>query len=233
MEAIVLAGGLGTRLKPIISDIPKPMAPIEGKPFLHYLFGFLKKNGIQKVILSTGYKHQIIENYFGKNYLGISIEYSVEDFPLETGGAVKKAMELIHSKEVFVLNGDTYFGISLKELYETHISLHSQLTVALKRMKNPKRYGVIETEGNRIVEFHEKNSVQSEGCINGGIYVIKPELFDNIATPEKFSLEKDFLEKYVRHVRMNSCFSDSYFIDIGIPEDYLLAQKELPKKYAE
>ena len=228
MEAIVLAGGLGTRLRPLISDIPKPMAPIDGRPFLEYIMEYLQYQGINRVIMSTGYKHGVIKSYFRNQYKGISIKYSVEDEPLGTGGAIKKALEFVSDDNVFILNGDTLFCVNFKKLYQSHINMNSDLTIALKILKNPDRFGIIETLNNKIVNFKEKTTNRI-GTINGGIYIIKTELLKTIQTPEKFSFERDFLEKYVNYFHFNAYNSEDYFIDIGIPKDYLIAQKELPK----
>jgi D-glycero-alpha-D-manno-heptose 1-phosphate guanylyltransferase len=227
MEAIILAGGLGTRLRPIVSDLPKPMAPIRGKPFLQYIFEYLRIQGIRKVVLSTGYKHQMIESYFGSQYHEISLVYSQEKEPLGTGGAVKKALENITTNHVFVLNGDTFFNINLEDLYQLHLLLNSDVTLALKPMKNPARYGIIKTAGDKVLSFNEK-SLKKQGTINGGIYVLKKNLFKGISISETFSFEQDFLKKYADSLQFNAYKSDAFFIDIGIPEDYQAAQRKLP-----
>ena len=226
MEAIVLAGGLGTRLRSLITDIPKPMAPVNGKPFLYFIFEYLYKQGINRVILSIGYKHDVIEDFLGNCYKNIHIIYSVEDEPLGTGGAIKKALEKVSCSEVFILNGDTFFGINLNNLYQKHLLLESNLTLALKPMKEIDRYGIVLTSGDRIIKFEEKK-YQKTGNINGGLYIARNDLFSNIDLPEKFSFEKDFLEVYCNILIFNSYIEDSYFIDIGIPKDYETAQREL------
>ena len=229
MEAIILAGGYGTRLRQVISGIPKPMAPINGKPLLEYILGHLQKQGIRKVILSTGYKHEIIEQYFENQFNDIKIVYSVESEPLGTGGAIKKALDYVTSDHIFILNGDTFFQVNFNELYQTHLQINSDLTIVLKNMENPDRFGIIETLNNKVISFKEK-TYKSEGTVNGGVYVIKSRLLQKIEIPEKFSFEKDFMENYFSTFNFNTFKSDAYFIDIGIPEDYLLAQKELPKQ---
>ena len=131
LEAIVLAGGLGTRLKSVVSNVPKPMAPIGDKPFLEYILKYLKKNGITRAILSVGYKSEIIEEYFGNNFEGIDLVYSVEKEPLGTGGAIKKAMSKVKSNQVYIINGDTFFDINLKSLI---LEDNSKIILSLKHI---------------------------------------------------------------------------------------------------
>jgi D-glycero-alpha-D-manno-heptose 1-phosphate guanylyltransferase len=232
-EAVILAGGLGTRLKPVVAEIPKPMAPIAGKPFLCYLFELLKRYQFDKVILATGYKHEKIFEYFQTKYKDIDIEYSVEDQPLGTGGAIKKAFERSTSDDVLLLNGDTLFNVNIGQLSLQHKLASPGLTIALKPMSHFSRYGnVLVDPESRVVGFEEKKSVIS-GYINGGVYRIKPSVFNSYNFPLKFSFETDFLEKYAGELLIHAFISDSYFIDIGIPEDYQKAQIELPKLIGE
>lgn len=226
MKAIILAGGLGTRLRTVVSDLPKPMAPIGNRPFLAYLFDYLENQGVNKVILSTGYKHEVIENYFGNQYQRISILYSREEEPLGTGGAIKKAFEKVEDENVFILNGDTFFAVNLMEMKSNHLNSQVDLTIALKPLENFDRYGVVLTAGNRITAFKEKG-YQKIGNINGGIYLANQSLFEGLTLPAKFSFEKDVLEEQVNYKQFSSYVTDSYFIDIGIPQDYEKAQKEL------
>lgn len=227
MEAIILAGGMGTRLRSVIKDIPKPMAPIHERPFLSLLLDELAEQGFQHVILSTGYRHEVIEEYFGQHYQGMQLSYSREDEPLGTGGAVRKAFQKVSAKEVFLLNGDTMFRVDLKEMQGFHHQQKADLTMALKPMQDSSRYGVVETEDYRVVGFHEKRSQQS-GLINGGIYLLGQHLYDHLLTmDEKFSFERDFMEVHYRDLKMLAFSSDAYFVDIGIPEDYERAHQEL------
>lgn len=228
MEAIILAGGFGTRLKSVVSDLPKPMAPIGNRPFLAYILDYLLKQGISRVILSTGYKHEVIEDHFGDKYKELEVCYSIEKQPLGTGGAIKKALDLAKENAVLILNGDTFFNVDLQQLAESHSKLKSDLTLSLKPMENFDRYGVVLTSGSRVIQFEEKKHVE-KGNINGGIYLANRSLFDGITMPEKFSFETDFMEKYNQQLNFNVFISDGYFIDIGIPSDYEKAQLELPK----
>jgi len=231
-EAIILAGGLGTRLRGIIKDIPKPMAEVCGKPFLSYILEFLDKYEITRVILSVGYRWEVIKNFFGDSYKDIRLVYAIEEALLGTGGAIKNALKYIHDSEVFILNGDTFFNINLVSFYKLHKKKNSKLSVALKEVSFAGRYGVIEIdENNRIISFFEKpfNSQESRFLINGGIYLLNKEFFNSLASEEKFSFERDFLEKYYKDYKFYGFSFDDYFIDIGVPEDYERAQKEFKK----
>ncbi len=226
--AIVLAGGLGTRLRGVINDLPKPMAMINGKPFLHYVFVYLSRQKVTKAILSVGYKAEVIEAHFGNKYLEVEIVYSKEDEPLGTGGAIKKAFQSVDDF-AFVLNGDTFFDIDLNGLQEFHFNTSADISMALKLMHNFDRYGTVETEDERIVKFEEKKPVE-EGLINGGVYFLNKETLAGVEA-ERFSFEKEVLEKYVSVKKINGKVFGNYFIDIGIPEDYTKAQIDFKKLF--
>ena len=216
---IILAGGFGTRLSTVVKDVPKPMAPINGKPFLHYIFKELQHQKIKQVVLSVGHLKEVIQDYFQDSYLGISIQYAIENEPLGTGGGIKHAFNFVED-DAFVLNGDTFFDIELSKLKKTD----ADISIALKPMFNFDRYGTVELNNeNRIVSFNEKKHCE-HGLINGGVYYFKKSLFDKIETERKFSFEKDILEKHLHHLQIQGTVFDNYFIDIGIPEDYKQAQ---------
>ena len=225
MEAIVLAGGLGTRLQSVVSDVPKPMAPIGTKPFLEYILKYLKKNGISRVILSVGYKWETIQNYFTNEYDGIELVYSVETEPLGTGGAIKKALESIEEQEVYIVNGDTFFDIELQKLTLVH---NSKMILSLKTMHNFDRYGCVECDDNGYVTDFAEKEFRKVGNINGGVYLAKKDLFEAYTLDDKFSFE-EFMQKEYMNLKISSKVFDSYFIDIGIPEDYAKAQSEIGK----
>ncbi|MGD9992057.1 MAG: nucleotidyltransferase family protein [Salinivirgaceae bacterium] len=228
-EVIILAGGLGTRLKDAVKDVPKPMAPIGNLPFLAYLFQYLKKFPINKVVLAVGHKHESISNYFGNQYLGIEIDYAIENEPLGTGGAIANALQLTKNKTVFLLNGDTFFKVNLLQLLQHHQKSKAQLTLALKPMQQFDRYGTVETRDSQIIKFNEKKPV-NEGLINGGVYVIEKQSVESLNLPIKFSFEKEILEKETAHWNMQALICEGYFIDIGIPCDYNRAQLDLPNQ---
>lgn len=227
MEAIVLAGGFGTRLRYVVSDVPKPMASVCNKPFLEYILNYLCNNGISRVVMGTGYKHEAIEAYFGTNYGNIELVYSVEDTPLFTGGAIKKALKSCNESYVYVINGDTFFDVDLTAMYQFHVEQQSDLTIAIKYMEQFERYGTLELNGARITGFREKQT-KDVGYINGGIYLMHKDLLEQIAE-EKFSFESDFMEKKVKELSFTAFESKGYFIDIGIPEDYAKAQVDFEK----
>jgi len=219
MEAIILAGGLGTRLRDVITGLPKPMAPVNNKPFLHYLFKWIKQYPVKKLVISAGYKSESIVSYFGNSIFDIPVEYVIEDKPLGTGGAVIYALHKTSGPEVLILNGDTYFPINLNKLVAFHSINKSGFTVALKRMHDFDRYGTVECRGHAIVKFNEKKFC-SDGLINGGIYLINRELIESWELSGAFSLEKDVMEKVAGKSALKGMVFDDLFIDIGIPEDY-------------
>lgn len=226
-EAIVLAGGLGTRLKGKIPDLPKPMAPLDGRPFLEYMLKYLGDYGIEHVILSVGYKSEAISEYFGGQYENIRISYALEKEPLGTGGGIQLAMGLAEGEHVYVLNGDTFFRVNLHDLSEFYFAHGADLCMTVKRKRDFFRYGTVELDVCKVVGFKEKQPVRT-GLINGGVYITSTSVFDRFDLPEKFSFETDFLEKQLEHLKIYAMRCSEYFIDIGIPADYEKAVKELP-----
>jgi D-glycero-alpha-D-manno-heptose 1-phosphate guanylyltransferase len=225
-EAIVLAGGLGTRLRSAVPDLPKCMATVAGKPFLYYVIGYFQHQGIEKFILSLGYKHEIIEEYIHTEFRTGDFKFVVEDEPLGTGGAIRLACKQATEKTALILNGDTFFRIRLEKLSAFHHMCGADCTLSLKPMKNFERYGVVElSKDYSIKSFHEKKYYE-EGLINGGVYALNTGKFMQEALPEKFSFEKDYLETLYPQRRMFGVVQDEYFIDIGIPGDYQKAQAE-------
>jgi len=223
MQAIVLAGGFGTRLQSVVSDVPKPMAPINDTPFLEYILKYLQKNKVTKVILSVGYKWEIIKNYFGDKFKNMELVYSIEDEPLGTGGAIKKALQLVDDSKVYIINGDTFFNIDLSSL---KLKQNSKLQLSLKKMYEFDRYGSVEIDKeNNVINFTEK-SFKKEGNINGGIYLIKKNIFNDFSLPIKFSFE-EFMQEHYKTLNTTAKVFEDYFIDIGIPKDYKKAQKEI------
>ena len=225
-EAIVLAGGFGTRLRKVVSDVPKPMAPMdaEGTPFLAFVLKQLAGQGFAKIILSVGYMAEVIQQYFGASYAGLELLYSIEDEPLGTGGAVKKAMALCSGEFVFVLNGDTYFDVDFAEIERQHRKTGADFTLAAREMSDFDRYGALTlTEADRVIAFGEKKYC-AHGFINGGIDSLGRTLLSAM-DKKVFSLEKDFLEEKIDTLHIAAYKSNGYFIDIGIPEDYQRAKE--------
>ncbi|MBD3842388.1 MAG: nucleotidyltransferase family protein [Campylobacterales bacterium] len=223
MEAIVLAGGLGTRLRSVVSDLPKPMAPIGGKPFLEYILKYLQKNGITRAILSVGYKWETIKEYFGDKFENIELIYSVEDKPLGTGGAIKKAMNQVKNSQVYIINGDTFFDVDLKSL---DLKDKSKLILSLKHMTDFDRYGCVESDENNLVTAFTEKGYRDIGNINGGIYLASKDIFTHYNLGEVFSFE-EFMQVNFKELKISVKVFENYFIDIGIPEDYEKAQSEI------
>lgn len=226
-SVIILAGGLGTRLRSVVSDLPKCMAPVNGKPFLAYVIAYFQQQGINNFIFSLGYKHQVIEAYLNKQYSSLNIQYSIEEEPLGTGGAIKKACALATEKNVLITNGDTLFKANISSLQNFHAQKNADCTLALKPMKNFDRYGVIELNDDDSIKSFNEKKYYNQGLINGGLYKLNVQSFLSESFPEKFSFETAYLEKFYSTHNMFGLVEDKYFIDIGIPEDYERANEEL------
>jgi D-glycero-alpha-D-manno-heptose 1-phosphate guanylyltransferase len=226
-EAIILAGGLGTRLRSAVPELPKCMAPILAKPFIGYLLDYLQQQGIETYIFSLGYKHQVIEQYLDTQYPHLNKIYSVEQEPLGTGGAIRLAAAKANTSDVLVLNGDTFFKIDVTKLAGFHFMCGADCTLNLKPMTSFDRYGMVELNKDYSVKaFHEKQYYE-KGLVNGGAYALNTARFLAEALPQRFSFEKDYLEALHNKRRMYGVIQDAYFIDIGIPSDFEKAQTEL------
>lgn len=228
MKALILSGGQGERLEPIIKDIPKPMAPIAGKPFLEYLILQLVKQGITDIIISIGYKGDIIKSYFedGRKWCA-KIEYSEETDPLDTGGAIKKAIKLITDEQFIVMNGDSFFEISFNNLVSYHSLKKARATLALLSINNTDRYGRIVINNNgEVTKFIEKGC-SGAGLINGGVYILNHSIFNNIPNG-KVSLENEILT-FMANNGLYGLEVKGFFVDIGIPEDYLSLEQNPSK----
>ncbi|EGK02706.1 MULTISPECIES: nucleotidyltransferase family protein [Dysgonomonas] len=229
-ECIILAGGFGTRLQSVVSDVPKCMAEVAGKPFLQYLFDYAANEKFDHLILSLGYKSDIVINWLETQNRPFEISYAVEEYPLGTGGAIKLAFGKVKGEEAFVINGDTFFDIDSGLFLDFHRSHGADLSVALKPMADFDRYGSVELDDNeRIVCFNEKQ-YKKEGLINGGVYIVAKNLFTRLPLPEKFSFEKDIMESHIGDINIYGCSQDNYFIDIGIPSDFEKANVDFSKK---
>ena len=231
MEVIILAGGLGTRLRSEVKDVPKCMAPVAGKPFLWYLLTDLKKyNNITKVILSVGYLREVIFEWIPtvQDEFPFTFDYAIEEEPLGTGGGIRLAMEKVTEKEAVILNGDTYFAVDLNELVAAHKNQEvAKLTIALKPMKDFDRYGTVSTDAEgRVLKFNEKRPCK-EGLINGGVYVLSKDESIFEGKFQKCSFETAVMqEKCGETGCLYGVVQNGYFIDIGIPDDYHKADKD-------
>ncbi len=226
-EAIVLAGGLGTRLRSAVPDLPKCMAPVNGKPFIAYVTSYLQQQGIKKFIFALGYKSEAFDVFLKENFADDQYSISIEQEPLGTGGAIRLACEQVVQENVLITNGDTLFKIDVAALGAQHESATASCTLALKPMQHFERYGVVELDENsRVKRFREKQ-YYADGLINGGIYALNAKAFLHEPLPSRFSFEKDYLEKFYQARMICGVIQDAYFIDIGIPEDYQKAKEEI------
>ncbi len=226
MEAIILAGGLGTRLRSVCSDLPKPQVDVHGKPFLAHLMSYWKAQGITHFILSVGYLHEKIIAYFGSSFEGVPIDYAIEQTPLGTGGGLLLAIDDLWDKKspVFVVNGDTYFEVPGQEFLQFHMEKKSRCSFALYSIENNTRYGGLEIHSSGQIIGMRRVSQMQPCLINGGCYLIQPETFQSLksqqGTDQKVSLEEQLLPFLIAE---GSCYGkifNQFFIDIGIPEDY-------------
>lgn len=225
MQAILLCGGMGTRLRSVVSDRPKPMADICGKPFLQYLLEMLRDKGITEVIFALGYMGEMIEEYFQDgSAFGLKIAYSYEEEPLGTGGAIRNALPKIMEEEVLVMNADTYFPMDYQGLYHFHQENDGDFSLATRGVPDISRYGAVRRDAaGRILAWNEKLEDGGQplaGEINGGIYVMKKSLIAEIPKGKQ-SLEQDCIPKWLSEgKRIFGLPFDGYFMDIGIPKDY-------------
>lgn len=228
LEAIVLAGGFGTRLQGVVSDVPKSMALVNNRPFLEYLFDYLISQGIHKVVLSVGYKHEAIINHFDDHYRSIGIDYAIETEPLGTGGGIRNALWKIEGKQAFAMNGDTIFKVDYRAMLDFHLKKKADATLALFKTKETARFGLVNLDRTRrITGFIEKSAMAPpQGLINGGVYIIEKIFLMEPEFRGRFSIEKDCFEKYMEDSRFYGFVSNGYFHDIGIPDDYKKAQDD-------
>ena len=226
-EVIILAGGMGTRLRSVITEIPKPMAPVGNRPFLAIILDNLNDQGVKHVILAVGYKYEVIQLHFGNQYKDISLDYAIEKEPLGTGGAVGLALNQLRNDAFLMMNGDTLFDVNLEKLSQFHDDRNADLSIALKPIEKQDRYGLVKVDENsKVIEFSEKQYIE-KGLINGGVYTTSKSYIDSLNLPQKYSWEKNVLEAQSIESKIFGFLTDSYFIDIGIPEDYSRAQVEL------
>ncbi|MBS1663134.1 MAG: nucleotidyltransferase family protein [Bacteroidetes bacterium] len=224
-EAIILAGGLGTRLRSAVPELPKCMAPVGGRPFIGYVTDYFRGQGIEHFIFALGYKSDYFDDFFAAAFPSGGYSVSLEQEPLGTGGAIRQACGLAKTDTALILNGDTFYHIALAELSAFHAGKDADCSLCLKPMRDFDRFGVVELdEEQRVSQFREKQHYAA-GLINGGVYALNTGRFRALDLPEKFSFEKEYLEKGDH--RLYGLVQDHYFIDIGIPEDYQRVQDEI------
>ena len=227
MEAIVLAGGKGTRLGELTRQVPKPMLPVGGRPFLEYVLTAAVARGVTRFILSIGYLGEQIREHFGTEWRGVPIVYVQESKPLGTGGAIALAAREVSEERCLILNGDTFFEVNFTQLLAFHTQRGASLTLAMKRMYDFDRYGALQVDGDRVVGFIEKQPTQ-EGLVNGGVYLAERSLLDWLTPASAFSFETDFLLKMTHETEVYGFEVLGYFLDIGVVADYRKGEIELP-----
>lgn len=228
MQAVILVGGRGTRLQSVVKDVPKPMADVNGKPFLDYLVRYLRCENVDNIILATGYMSDVIETYFSEEtYISCVIEKEA----LGTAGAVKNAEASIVDDSFIMMNGDTYFMCDYKKAYESHIASGADITMILRHVDNASRYGrVICDDSGRIISFLEKENIEQEGLINGGIYFVNKSVLELIPKDTKYSFETELMPSMLSQGSyINAYIDNGYFIDIGIPDDYYRFNNDIEK----
>ena len=192
MKAIILAGGRGKRLKPVTDYIPKPLVPIKNIPIIEWQIKYLKKFGVSEVIICSGYKTEMIENYLNMKNIGVTVKFSVEKSPLGTGGAIKKAGKMIKDKSFFVINGDTITNIDLKKL--------SKKPNAIAAIELRTKFGILETNDDKIINFREKKEIQ-DTWMNAGIYHLQKDILKEL--PNKGDIEKTLFPDYAKKGKLN------------------------------
>ncbi len=225
--AIILAGGLGTRLRSAVPDLPKCMAPVAGRPFLYYVISHLQMQGVQHFVFSLGYKAEVILDYLQENFPALQYDVVIEPEPLGTGGAIALALTKAIGTDVVIANGDTLFKIDLPAVLHVHQSCGAACTLALKPMQQFDRYGVVELSENGKIQSFKEKQFYNNGLINGGMYVLNKKRFLQRSFPQKFSFEKEYLEAAQFEGIFYGCVQDAYFIDIGIPGDFEKAGNDL------
>ena len=229
-SALILCGGLETRIRPTSFSTPKPLLPIGYQALLEYQIQYLKRYEFDRIILAIGYLQEQIVRYLDEHRLGVRLRYSFEKEPLDTGGAIKNAESMI-SSDFLVLNGDVIFsGLDLDKLIYAHKKSDLLATIVLARSRTPTRFGAVELDGeNRVVSFIEKprKPHSGENWVNAGVYVIRPSIFSKIAKGKRASLELDVIPKLLREGTILGYKHEGYWADVGTPEDYLRVQRDL------
>ncbi|MFD3408632.1 nucleotidyltransferase family protein [Aquirufa sp. HETE-83D] len=220
-EVIILAGGFGTRLKSVVSDLPKCLAEVSGNPFLSYVIDSLISYNYNHFVFSLGYKSEVIIEFIKTNYPKLNATYSIEEDPLFTGGAIRLGLEKCREHNVLIINADTYFGFDLDQFLSKHIDQNSDISIALKYMENFDRYGVVKFDENNVINSFEEKKFQKRGFINCGYIIIKKNVLMDMPLNIPFSFEKDFLFLNLSKLKLLAFVANGYFIDIGIPEDFI------------
>jgi D-glycero-alpha-D-manno-heptose 1-phosphate guanylyltransferase len=223
--AILLAGGRGTRLGSLTDAVPKPLLEVAGRPFIFFVLDHLKDAGVERIMISTGYRAEQFDQTIGNRYRGMHVQYEVEDEPLGTGGALMRSLAAL-GETAFVLNADTLFRISLARMLRVHQSMQADITFAVREVPDVSRYGAVILEGSRVISVAQQR-VPGPGLINGGIYLISPHIFSDFAAMKRFSFETEFVPGALARLIVAGYTDAGYFIDMGVPVDFARAQREL------
>jgi len=226
--ALVLVGGLGTRLRPVYADGPKALAPIQGKPFLAYLLKMLAESGLSRLVLCVGHRAGQIEQWLAEQNFGLDIRCSHEDEPRGTAGALGLAYSrYARGERVLAMNGDSILRLSLASMLNLHTARRAEASIALACVPDTSRYGSVGVnEEGWVTSFSEKNTERRPGFINGGVYLFEPSVMDRVVKDRSVSLEREVLPAQLTR-GLVGFKSDGYFIDIGVPQDLARAQSEL------
>ena len=227
MRAVVLAGGLGTRLRPAVPDLPKPMAPVAGRPFLEWVLEPLARAGFERVVLAVGYRHEMVSAHFGNRWRGLTLAYSVEPQALGTGGALRLAAGRSPGRPLMVLNGDTFLEMDAAAMWRRHEAAGAQVTLAVRQVADTARYGALEVHDGRVTAFAPRGR-GGPGLASAGALVLSPAALDAMPRRGAFSLEADFMAPRVQALQPLAHTVEGRFVDIGVPEDYALAQRLVP-----
>jgi D-glycero-alpha-D-manno-heptose 1-phosphate guanylyltransferase len=222
IDAIILAGGLGTRIRQVVPDVPKPLAPVGGRPFLDILLAYLDRYAsVGRVILAVCHQaDRIVAAYGGRTGYRFALSFSVEERPLGTGGAVRKALEFATTRSILVMNGDTFVEVDVDELGGFHLRHGMAATVVACRVEDAGRYGIVRVDGEgRVTSFEEKRPDAGAGTVNAGVYVLDRRLFDAVPADRVVSLERDLLPEWIGK-GIRAFPAKGRFIDIGVPESY-------------
>lgn len=226
-EAIILAGGLGTRLRSAVPELPKCMAPVNGRPFISYQIEYLKQNGVERILFSLGYRAEYFYNFLSTSLPSASYEILLEEEPLGTGGAIKFALQKVVGTSVVIVNGDSIFKADLQQQNREHLLNNADCTLALTYKQQANRYGLVECDTNTRVQAFREKTADASGWINAGVYTLKTAALLEAGMPDRFSFETQFLQAKYGTLHFYGCRQQGYFIDIGIPEDYQRAQDEM------
>jgi NDP-sugar pyrophosphorylase family protein len=225
VSAVILAGGLGTRLRSQVSDRPKVMALVNGRPFLEYLLDQVVDGGIRSATLCIGYMAEVVRAHFGNSYRGVELSYSIEEELLGTGGALRLALPHMRHDAVLVMNGDSFCGVDLKSFASWHAAKQARASIVLTEVPDTSRYGRVELEEDNVIQgFIEKGGAQRPGYINAGIYLLQRRILEAISPKTVVSLEREVFPKLIGSGFYGWTAPHSLFIDIGTPESYAEAQ---------